>query len=109
MAEQELPLLSPDTRAYLEPSPQGSTPTSRTTTARASSLEYAVLGLDGVDYTPEKWTPVDSLAWLKAMAWDLGGNITDEIDRSLESIDLTREQIARALSRTTRTTSTSRS
>ena len=24
------------------------------------------------------WHPVDSLAWLKAMAWDLRGNMTDE-------------------------------
>ena len=25
-------------------------------------------------------TPVDSLAWLKAMAWDLRGNYDDELD-----------------------------
>ena len=45
------------------------------------SLEYTVLGLSGLDYQPEQWTPVDSLAWLKAMAWDLRGNMDDEIDR----------------------------
>ena len=44
-----------------------------------------MLGLDGLDYTPEPWTPVDSLAWLKAMAWDLRGNMDDEIDRALAS------------------------
>ena len=36
---------------------------------------------------PEPWTPVDSLAWLKAMAWDLRGNIDDEIDRVLALAD----------------------
>ncbi|GGO88528.1 penicillin acylase family protein [Wenjunlia tyrosinilytica] len=46
------------------------------------SLEYTVLGLTN-DYKPQKWTPVDSVAWLKAMAWDLRGNMQEEIDRSL--------------------------
>ena len=40
-----------------------------------------MLGVGGLDYTPEPWTPVDSLAWLKAMAWDLRGNMDDEIGR----------------------------
>ena len=57
----------------------------RTTTRRPrSSLEYTVLGLDGLDYQPEDWTPVDSLAWLKAMAWDLRGNMDDEIERGAD-------------------------
>ncbi|WP_406451103.1 penicillin acylase family protein [Streptomyces sp. NBC_00876] len=46
------------------------------------SVEYAALGFTN-DYKPVKWTPVDSVAWLKAMAWDLRGNMQDEIDRSL--------------------------
>ena len=40
------------------------------------SLEYSLLGLQGLDYQPEDWTAADSLAWLKAMAWDLGANLT---------------------------------
>ena len=40
-------------------------------------LEYAVLSLTNKDYTIEPWTPVDSIAWLKAMAWDLRGNMQD--------------------------------
>jgi len=51
-------------------------------TGAAASLEYAVLGLQ-TDYTPEPWVPADSLAWLKAMAWDLRTNIEDETDRAL--------------------------
>ncbi|RII14975.1 Acyl-homoserine lactone acylase QuiP precursor [Streptomyces sp. YIM 130001] len=46
------------------------------------SVEYAALGFSN-DYKIDKWTPVDSVAWLKAMAWDLRGNMQDEIDRSL--------------------------
>jgi penicillin amidase len=58
------------------------------------SLEYAVLGLQTPGYTPEKWTPVDSVAWLKAMAWDLRSNLEDEIDRALLSTTLTPAQVA---------------
>ncbi|AWW39112.1 penicillin acylase family protein [Streptomyces cadmiisoli] len=56
------------------------------------SLEYAALGLTN-DYKPQKWTPVDSVAWLKAMAWDLRGNMQDEIDRSLMTSRLGPQQI----------------
>lgn len=47
------------------------------------SLEYSVLGLQNPDYAPEPWTPADSVAWLKAMAWDLRTNIEDETARAL--------------------------
>ena len=30
---------------------------------------------------PEPWTPVDSVAWVKMMAWDLGGNWRSELLR----------------------------
>ncbi|PJE97010.1 penicillin acylase family protein [Streptomyces carminius] len=56
------------------------------------SLEYAALGFVN-DYTPQKWTPVDSVAWLKAMAWDLRGNMQDEIDRALLAGRLEERQI----------------
>ncbi|MGW1092359.1 penicillin acylase family protein [Streptomyces sp. NPDC002596] len=56
------------------------------------SVEYAALGLTN-DYKPTKWTPVDSVAWLKAMAWDLRGNMQDEIDRSLMTSRLSKKQI----------------
>ncbi|MGN9908561.1 penicillin acylase family protein [Phytohabitans sp. LJ34] len=58
------------------------------------SLEYAVLGLTNRGYRIERWSPVDSLAWLKAMAWDLRGNMSDEIERAiLAGSGLAREQV----------------
>jgi penicillin amidase len=57
------------------------------------SLEYAALGLRN-GYKPQKWTPVDSIAWLKAMAWDLRGNMQEEIDRALMTSRLGPKQIA---------------
>ncbi|MFE7750425.1 penicillin acylase family protein [Streptomyces sp. NPDC057428] len=56
------------------------------------SVEYAALGLTN-DYKPTEWTPVDSVAWLKAMAWDLRGNMQDEIDRSLMTSRLSDKEI----------------
>ncbi|HEX5861248.1 MAG TPA: penicillin acylase family protein, partial [Nocardioides sp.] len=55
--------------------------------------EYTVLRAGGLDYRPEPWTPVDSLAWLKAMAWDLRGNMTDEIGRALTLAEHSPEQV----------------
>lgn len=47
------------------------------------SLEYSVLSLTGPDYRPAPWGPADSVAWIKAMAWDLASNMDDEISRVL--------------------------
>jgi penicillin amidase len=93
VAEQELPLLSTQTRDYLEDFSDGVNAYLAGHSGSRLSLEYAVLEADGVHTTPDPWTPVDSLAWLKAMAWDLGGNLDDEVDRSLESAALSMRQI----------------
>jgi len=94
VAEEELPLLSPDTRHYLEYFSEGVNAYLDERQGNRLSLEYAVLGLSGVEDEPEEWTPADSLAWLKAMSWNLGSNITDELERSLDAAHLTTEQIA---------------
>ncbi len=94
VAERELPLLSTDTRRYLESFASGVNAYLADHDGATLSLEYAALGLSGVGYTPEKWSAVDSLAWLKAMAWDLGGDASDEAARALESVDLSRGQIS---------------
>src|SRR5699024_12465851 len=47
-----------------------------------TALEYTVLGLNVEVEDIEPWDPVDSLAWLKAMAWDLVGNYSDELTRA---------------------------
>lgn len=43
---------------------------------RARPPEFVLLGLQ-----PQEWTPVDSIAWLTMMAWDLGGNWNSELLR----------------------------
>ncbi|MFI5713984.1 penicillin acylase family protein [Kribbella sp. NPDC051620] len=85
VAEKELALLTPTTRQYLDDYARGVNAYLNTHQGSALSLEYAVLSLKdpgAPDYHPEPWTAADSLAWLKAMAWDLGGNMDDEITRT---------------------------
>ncbi|WBQ06710.1 penicillin acylase family protein [Kribbella sp. CA-293567] len=82
VAEKELGLLAPTTRQYLDDYARGVNAYLGTHAGSGLSLEYAVLSLKGTDYRPEPWTAADSLAWLKAMAWDLGGNMDDEITRT---------------------------
>ena len=94
VAEQELPLLEPETRAALEAYAVGVNAYLEDRSLSQIAVQYTVLGLGGLDYRPEPWTAVDSLAWLKAMAWDLKGNIDEEIERALVSVDHTPEQVA---------------
>ncbi|MEU6079111.1 penicillin acylase family protein [Streptomyces sp. NPDC047108] len=84
--------LSPRTKKYLQAYSEGVNAYLADHEGSALSVEYSALNMSH-DYTPEKWTPVDSVAWLKAMAWDLRGNMQEEIDRSLMSSRLTPRQI----------------
>ncbi|MGH8775048.1 MAG: penicillin acylase family protein [Jiangellaceae bacterium] len=93
VAEQELPLLRPATRRYLEAYAAGVNAWLDGRSGGELGLAYTLLGLTGGDNSPEPWGPVDSLAWLKAMAWDLRGNMEDEIDRSLLAAELPVERI----------------
>ncbi|WP_432019973.1 penicillin acylase family protein [Streptomyces sp. 1222.5] len=84
--------LSASTKKYLQAYAKGVNAYLQGKDGEDISLEYAALGLTN-DYKPEKWTPVDSVAWLKAMAWDLRGNMQDEIDRALMTSRLGPQQI----------------
>ncbi|MEU6230677.1 penicillin acylase family protein [Streptomyces sp. NPDC047042] len=85
--------LSPATKKYLQAYAKGVNAYLDGKDGADISLEYAALGFEN-DYKPQAWTPVDSIAWLKAMAWDLRGNMQDEIDRSLLTSRLGPKQIA---------------
>ena len=93
VAERELAILDPDTRQYLDAYAAGVNAYISGKSGADLSLEYAVLSLTGPDYAPEPWTPADSVAWLKAMAWDLRSNMPDEIDRVLATATLTRAEV----------------
>jgi penicillin G amidase len=81
-AEQELALLDEPTRLMLEAYADGVNAWLSGRRGTALSLEHALLPLTGAGgYRPEPWTPTDSLAWLKAMAWDLRSNMETELER----------------------------
>ncbi|MFI9172064.1 penicillin acylase family protein [Streptomyces lincolnensis] len=85
--------LSASTKKYLQAYAKGVNAYLQGKNGKQISLEYAALGFEN-DYKPAQWTPVDSVSWLKAMAWDLRGNMQDEIDRALMTSRLGPKQIA---------------
>ena len=93
VAREELPLLEPQTRRYLDAYADGVNAWLNDRAGGGLAFAYTLLGLTGGDTRPEPWTAVDSLAWLKAMAWDLRGNMEDEIGRAVLSAALPPERI----------------
>lgn len=83
VAEAEVEAMDETTLGYYEAYADGVNAYLASRSGAELSLEYAVIGMQNPDYEPEPWQPADSVAWLKAMAWDLRGNIEDETERSL--------------------------
>ena len=83
VAEQELALLAPSTRRYLDAYAAGVNASIADRAAGDLSLEYSLLRLQGLDYSPQPWTAADSVSWLKVMAWDLGENLDEEAERAI--------------------------
>ncbi|MFI1585271.1 penicillin acylase family protein [Embleya sp. NPDC020630] len=93
VAEQEYAALAPESQKFLQAYADGVNAYLKDHKGADASFEYALLGLVHDGYKAEPWTPVDSVAWLKAMAWDLRTNMQDEIDRALLSDKLTVNRI----------------
>ena len=93
VAEREWDQLGSGARANLEAYSRGVNAYIDGKSGSDLSLEYSVLSLTRPDYRPEPWTPVDSVAWVKAMAWDLRSNMVDEIDRTMASRQMSKDQV----------------
>lgn len=93
VAEAELPLLDDTTTRLLEAYAEGVNAYLADRSPAEVSLEYAVLGLTTDLPGIEPWEPADSVAWLKAMAWDLRSNVATEIERSLQSITMPPDRV----------------
>ena len=72
-----LALLAPETRAVLDAYAAGVNAWLDTHRDKLG-LAFVATGAD-----PEPWTPLDTLAWGKVQAWNLGGNMTSELFRYL--------------------------
>jgi len=93
IAEKEWEGLSPESQALLTAYAAGVNAYLADHGGTAISLEYGVLKLLNSSYKPEPWTPIHSLTWAKAMAWDLRGNIGAEIERAILLKSFTPEQV----------------
>jgi penicillin G amidase len=93
VAQQELELLGSDELAILEAYSAGVNAYISETKGSDLSLEYLFLGLLNANYEPPPWTPLNTLTWGKAMAWDLRANLDSEIDRAKLLKTLPRNQL----------------
>ena len=85
VAEEELGLLDEKSLRILAAYSQGVNAYLQDRSPADISLEYSVIGLINPDYEIQPWGPADSVSWLKALAWDLRGNMSDEIYRTIMS------------------------
>ena len=100
VAEAEWTILDPRTQAYLVAYAEGVNAYLAHRDLDTLGVEYTVLGLQLDLDRPEPWDPVDSLTWLKAMAWDLRGNYDEELARAatystVRDVDLVEELFPR--------------
>jgi penicillin amidase len=81
-AKQELELLDPQTVAWLQAYADGVNAWLDGRSGSELSLEHGLLALTNRSYEVARWSPVDSVSWLKAMAWDLRSNLDEELTRA---------------------------
>ena len=92
-SEKEYESFSPESKAILNAYAEGVNAYLKDHDGEAVSLEYAILKLLSPSYKIEPWKPTDTLAWAKALAWDLRANIDEEIQRAVLLKTLTPEQV----------------
>ncbi len=92
-AQAEWDTMEPASREILQAYTDGVNAYLKDHSGAAVSLEYAVLQLVTPGYKIAPWTPINSLTWGKAMAWDLRGNMDEEIERAVLLKTLTPKQI----------------
>ncbi|MGD2157003.1 MAG: penicillin acylase family protein [Anaerolineales bacterium] len=93
VTQEELAQLDDESRQILNSYAEGVNAYLTDHLGTALSLEYAVLPLLNRGYEPKPWTPLNSMTWAKAMAWDLSGNMGTEIDRAMLLKTLSPEQV----------------
>jgi penicillin G amidase len=94
LSEQEYQAFSPESKAILSAYAEGVNAYLADHAGETVSLEYAILKLLSPDYKIEPWQPVNTLAWARALAWDLRSNMDEEIQRAVLLKTLTPEQVA---------------
>ena len=83
IVEKEFSSLDAQSKSLLEAYAEGVNSYITTHKGTNLSLEYGILKLLNPSYSPEPWTPINTLTWEKSMAYDLGGNMSLEIERAI--------------------------
>lgn len=83
VAEQEWGLLSPESRSFMQAYADGVNDYIASRTPAELSVLYSILDTTVDVRAIEPWSPVDSIAYFKAMAWDLRGNYEQELERAV--------------------------
>jgi penicillin amidase len=82
VATEEYEKASASTKSYLDAYAAGVNAYIQGKSKSELSVSYTILERRNKLAAIEPWTPVDSLAWLKAMAWDLRSNYDEELNRA---------------------------
>ncbi len=93
VAREELALLDPQTVSWLQAYADGVNAWLEGRSGSELSVEHGILALTNRPYRVARWTPVDSVSWLKAMAWDLRSNLDEEFSRARLAETLPRDQV----------------
>lgn len=94
VAGEEWDLLADDSRRYLAAYAEGVNAHLEGRSGFRLSFEHGLLGLQNRDLQVDPWDPLDTLTWIKVMAWDLRTNMEAEIQRALLSRELPLERVA---------------
>jgi penicillin amidase len=94
-SQEEYEAMTPESKAILQAYADGVNAYLAGKSNEELSLEYAVLDLPIInpDYIVEPWEPVNTLAWAKALAWDLKSNLSNEIERAVLMKTLSADQM----------------
>lgn len=95
VAEAEVQMLEPDVLRVLQSYADGVNAYILPNADRIG-FEFSVLGLIGRRWSPEPWTPVNTVTWGKAMSYNLGDNMDHEFAR-LRLIERGGEALAEAV------------
>ena len=82
VAKKEYDSYTPEQRASLDAFAAGINACIANRSPQDLSINYSILGLTGVKFKIEPWTPIDTLAFAKLMAWDLGYSGDEEVQRA---------------------------
>jgi penicillin G amidase len=83
VAQQEIQQMDAEMKANFQAYADGVNAYLQSHQGSALSLEYAILQFLNPGYKPEPWQILHSLTWGKVMAYDLGRNFPNEIERAI--------------------------